>query len=61
MIPMEPGPEDLARILSERRAEMERSRSIARFAHSRTGLATAFLRALADRIDPTGKQREEMR
>ncbi|HKW60880.1 MAG TPA: hypothetical protein VJR46_14115 [Candidatus Dormibacteraeota bacterium] len=61
MIPMEPGPEDYARMLSERRGEMERSRAIARFAHSRTGLFTSFLRALADRIDPTGRQRRERR
>ena len=62
MIPMEPGPEDYARMLSARRAEMERSRSIAaRFAHSRTGLATSFLRALADRVDLASKQRGEIR
>jgi hypothetical protein len=61
MIPMEPGPEDYARILSERRAEMERSRAIAMYAHSRTGLLTSFLRALADRVDPTGRRREELR
>jgi len=57
MIPMEPGPEDYARMLHERRAEMERSRAIARYAHSRTGLLMTYLRRLADRADPTGRER----
>jgi len=57
MIPMEPNPEDMARMLAERRAEMERARGIARYAHSRTGLLRAYLRRLADRIDPTGRER----
>lgn len=61
MIPMEPGPEDYARLLSERRAEMERSRAIVRYAHSRTGLLASFLRTIADRVDPTGRRREELR
>jgi hypothetical protein len=57
MIPMNPGPEDMTRMLAERRAEMERSRAIASYAHSRTGLLRGYLRRLADRIDPTGQQR----
>jgi len=61
MIPMEPGPEDLARMLSERRAEMEHARAIAHYAHSRTGLLARYLRALADRVDPTGRQRQELK
>ena len=61
MIPMEPGPEDFARMLSDRRAEMERSRAIAHYAHSRTGLLTRYIRNLADRVDPTGRQRRELR
>ena len=61
MIPMEPGPEDYARMLHERRAEMERSRTIARYAHSRTGLLMGFLRSLANRVDPTGRDRERAR
>jgi len=61
MIPMEPGPEDFARMVSERRAEMENARAFARFAHSRTGLLTRFVRNLADRIDPTGRARREVR
>jgi len=60
MIPMEPGPEDYARMLSERRAEMDSARAYARLAHSRTGLLMAYLRRLANRIDPTGRQRQEM-
>jgi hypothetical protein len=61
MIPMEPGPEDFARILSERRAEMDHARAIAHYAHSRTGLLTRYLRTLAERVDPTGRQRQELK
>jgi hypothetical protein len=61
MIPMEPGPEDYQRMLSERRAEMETARMYAHYAHSRTGLLMAYLRRLADRIDPTGRRRREIR
>ena len=61
MIPMEPGPEDYQRLLSERRAEMETARAYARYAHSRTGLLVGYLRRLADRVDPTGRRRREMR
>jgi hypothetical protein len=57
MIPMNPDPEDMQRMLAERRAEMERARAIATYAHSRTGLLRRYLRRLADRIDPTGQQR----
>ena len=48
----------MARNLAERRAEMERSHMIARYAHSRTGLLREYLRRIADRIDPTGQQRK---
>jgi hypothetical protein len=58
---MEPGPEDYARMLHERRAEMERSRAFARYAHSRTGLLMAYLRSLADRVDPTRRNRQRVR
>ena len=61
MIPMEPGPEDMARILAERRAQMNDGRAYARYAHSRTGLLIGYLRRLADRIDPTGRARRELR
>ena len=61
MIPMAPGPEDFARQLAERRAEMERSRDIAHYAHSRTGLLTRFIQRLADRVDPSGRGRRELR
>ena len=57
MIPMEPGPEDYARMLAERRAQMEAARAYARYAHSRTGLLMGFMRRLAERIDPTGAMR----
>ena len=50
MIPMEPGPEDYARMLSERRAQMERSRAFARYAHSRTGLLMTHLRRLVNAV-----------
>jgi hypothetical protein len=61
MIPMEPGPEDMARILAERRAQMDDARAYARYAHSRTGLLISYLRRLADRIDPTGRARWDLR
>ncbi len=57
MIPMEPGPEDYARMLAERRTEMQKARAIAYLAHSRTGVLARFVRNLADRIDPTGRKR----
>lgn len=61
MNPMDPRPEDFARDLAQRRTEMERSRAIAYFAHSRTGLLTRFIRRLADRVDPTGRARRGLR
>ena len=61
MIPMEPGPEDMARILAERRAQMDAARAYARYAHSRTGLLMGYLRRLADRIDPIGRARRDLR
>jgi hypothetical protein len=57
MIPMEPGPEDYARHVAEQRTQMMEARTIASFAHSRTGLMVRYLRRLADRIDPTGSAR----
>jgi hypothetical protein len=61
MNPMAPGPEDFARQLSERRAQMESARVIAYIAHSRRGLLAQFLQRLADRLDPTGSARRELR
>jgi hypothetical protein len=61
MIPMEPGPEDFARQLAERRSQMESARVIAYMAHSRRGLLARFLRRLADRVDPTGSARRDLR
>ena len=61
MIPMEPGPEDFARTLADRRAEMDHARALAYAAHSRTGLLTRYIRHLADRVDPTGRRRRELR
>jgi hypothetical protein len=61
MIPMEPGPEDFSRMLHERRTQMEDARAVVRYAHSRTGLLLAFVRRLADRVDPTGASRRGLR
>lgn len=61
MNPMAPGPEDFARQLSERRAQMESARVIAFMAHSRRGLLARFLQRLADRLDPTGSARLDLR
>lgn len=58
MNPMQPGPEDFARQLASRRNEMEKARAIAYYAHSRTGMLRSFLHRLAERIDPTGQQRQ---
>jgi len=51
----------MARILAERRAQMNDARAYARYAHSRTGLLIGYLRRLTDRIDPTGRARRELR
>lgn len=61
MMPMEPGPEDFARHLAERRAQMQSARGIVWMAHSRRGLLARFLERLADRVDPTGSARREIR
>jgi hypothetical protein len=61
MNPMEPGPEDFAQLLAQRRAEMQSARAIAYLAHSRSGLLARFVRRLADRVDPTGRARRELR
>jgi hypothetical protein len=61
MNPMAPGPEDFARQLAERRAQMESARVMAYMAHSRRGMLARFLQRLADRIDPTGSARQDLR
>jgi len=61
MNPMAPGPEDFARQLAERRAHMESARVIAYMAHSRRGMLARFLQRLADRVDPTGSARQDLR
>jgi hypothetical protein len=61
MIPMEPGPEDFARQLADRRAQMESARVIAYMAHSRRGVLARFLQRLVDRMDPTGNARRDLR
>lgn len=61
MNPMAPGPGDFARQLADRRAQMESARVIAYMAHSRRGLLGGFLRRLADRVDPTGSARRDLR
>jgi len=61
MIPMEPGPEDHARHITEQRLRMQEAQAIAYLAHSRTGLMLRYLRSLAGRIDPTGAARRAKR
>jgi hypothetical protein len=61
MNPMAPGPEDFARQLAERRAQMESARAIAYMVHSRRGLLARFLQSLADQLDPTGSARRDLR
>ena len=60
MIPMEPAPEDFARQLAERRAQMQSARAMIYMVHSRRGLLARFLERLADRVDPTGSARREL-
>ena len=60
MNPMEPGPEDFARHLAEQRRQMQESRYLVYYAHSRTGALARFLQRLADSIDPTGQARRDM-
>ena len=60
MNPMAPGPEDFARQLADRRAQMESARVIAYMAHSRDGLLARFLQRIADRLDPSGTARREL-
>lgn len=61
MLPMEPGPEDFSRDLAERRSQMQSARGIAYMVHSRRGLLARFLVRLADRVDPTGSARRDLR
>jgi hypothetical protein len=61
MNPMAPGPEDFARQLAERRAQMESARVMAYMAHSRRAMLARFLQRLADRVDPTGSARQDLR
>jgi hypothetical protein len=61
MIPMEPGPEDFARRLTEQRRRMREAQAIVYYAHSRTGVLARFLQRMADAIDPTGEARRGRR
>ncbi|HUZ86475.1 MAG TPA: hypothetical protein VNF26_05940 [Candidatus Baltobacterales bacterium] len=54
-------PEDSARNLEEQRARMLEADALVHCAHSRTGLLAGFLQRMADRIDPTGDARRDMR
>jgi hypothetical protein len=64
MNPMEPSelmPDEFARHLHERRAQIREGKAVIYFAHSRSGQLARFLRAIADRIDPTGEARRTQR
>jgi hypothetical protein len=61
MMPMEPTPEDLTRQLEDRRRQMLEARALVYLVHSRTGLLRRILRDLAEAVDPTGRQRENLR
>ncbi len=54
-------PEDFARHLAEQQARMQEARGVVYFAHSQSGLLARFLQRMADRIDPTGEARRELR
>jgi len=63
MNPMEAdhAPEEFARRLAEQRTRMREADALVYYAHSRSGLLARFLQGMADRIDPTGEARREMR
>jgi hypothetical protein len=54
-------PEEFARHLEEQRTRMREADALVYYAHSRTGLLARFLQRMADRVDPTGEARREMR
>ena len=54
-------PEEFARRLAEQRTRMREAEALVYYAHSRSGLLARFLQGMADRIDPTGEARREMR
>jgi hypothetical protein len=61
MNPMDPRPHDFDRTLADRQAEMRRSSSMARFAHSRTRMLAHYVGSLVERLDPTGRERRRSR
>jgi hypothetical protein len=63
MNPMEAdhAPEEFARRLAEQQIRMREADALVYYAHSRSGLLARFLQGMADRIDPTGEARREMR
>ena len=64
MNPMDPAnymPEEFARHIAERREQMQRADAVVHYAHSRTGLMARFLQRMADRFDPTGEARYNLR
>jgi hypothetical protein len=64
MNPMDPAnymPEEFARHLAEQQARMQHADAVVHYAHSRTGLMARFLQRMADRIDPTGEARRQIR
>ncbi|MFI5284186.1 MAG: hypothetical protein ACHQ0J_13800 [Candidatus Dormibacterales bacterium] len=54
-------PEEFARHLAEQQARMQAAQGFVHYAHSQTGLLARFLQRMADRIDPTGEARRELR
>jgi hypothetical protein len=54
-------PEEFSRHLAEQQRRMQEARSFVYYAHSRSGLLARFLQRMADRVDPTGEARKDMR
>ena len=54
-------PEEFARNLAEQQERMLQADALVYYAHSRSGLLTRFLQRMADRIDPTGEARKNLR
>ncbi len=53
-------PEENARRLAEEQARMREALAAVRYGHSRVVLLARFLRAIAERIDPTSQSRSEL-
>jgi len=62
MLPMDPYPEEFVRFHEEeQRRRMLQAKQFIYYSHSKRGLLARYLQQLADRIDPTGEARRDLR